>query len=93
MVGEREKTSGGRPIIICPTCRCDLVIFVRKPCFEEEGVWDGGRRGREGRGGDVGLKGLKRKEGWKTRTEGKESGKKKKTWVGGDECPGPLSNG
>lgn len=30
----RRKTSGGRPIIICPTCRCDLVIFVRKPCFE-----------------------------------------------------------
>lgn len=40
--------------------------------------------------------GLNRKEGGKTRTEGKESGKKKKKKMGGwvaEECPGPLSNG
>ena len=44
--------------------------------------------------------GLNRKEGGKTRTEGKESGKEKKKkkkkkmggWVA-EECPGPLSNG
>lgn len=32
--GER-KTLGGHPIIICPTCRCDLVIFVQKPCLKK----------------------------------------------------------
>lgn len=41
----KRKASGGRPIIICPTCRCDLVIFVRKPCFERSRR-EFGRRGR-----------------------------------------------
>lgn len=47
--GER-KTLGGHPIIICPTCRCDLVIFVQKPCLEKSRREFGGveRRKEEG---------------------------------------------
>lgn len=74
-LGREEKTSGGRPIIICPTCCCDLVIFVWKPYFErsrrEFGGWGGGG-GAEKRGGKQGQK------------EKKELGKKKeKRWAGG----------
>lgn len=69
MLGEREKPLGGRPIIICPTCRCDFVIFVRKPCFERNGrefgeAWLVGGGGGDGEGGDA----LKRKEGREKRT-------------------------
>lgn len=78
--GESE-TSGGRPIIICPTCCCDLVIFflfVRKPCLESS-------RGEfwEGRGEERGVKELKRKKNRGGRQEHKEGGSQEKGdgWV------------
>lgn len=79
----KRKTSGGRPIIICPTCRCDLVIFVRKPCFE---------RSRRDLEKGEGLKGLKGKGGEEDKDRRKERLRKRR-WVGGEESPGPLSNG
>lgn len=77
--GER-KTSGGRPIIICPTCRCDLVIFVRKPCFERSKREFG--RGEEGRRGEGGSRGWKEKRGGRQGQKGRRSQEKKKKMGG-----------
>lgn len=49
-----------------------------------------GKRG-EGRGWAGGEKKKKREEDKDRRKEGVRD--KKKRWVGGVECPGPLSNG